>query len=119
MRLRGSFCAGLVAQGVAGCGSIFPASGGAEGDTHFVMPAIDRTWKQIWDEDLAPYRALHASMPMIMTNHAAFPETKGGMAPASASRFWITKVLRRQIGYKGHHSLRRSGDGRDSEVSSR
>ncbi len=95
------FLRGLVAQGVAGCGKHFPGLGGAEGDTHFVMPAIDRTWKQIWDEDLAPYRALHASMPMIMTNHAAFPETKGGMAPASASRFWITKVLRRQIGYKG------------------
>jgi beta-N-acetylhexosaminidase len=40
-------------------------------------------------------------MPMIMTNHAAFPKTKGGMAPASASRFWITKVLRERIGYTG------------------
>ena len=95
------FLAGLAAQGVAGCGKHFPGLGGAEGDTHFVMPAIDRTWKQIWEEDLVPYRALHAAMPMIMTNHAAFPETRGGMAPASASRFWITKVLRERIGYRG------------------
>ncbi len=95
------FLRGLEAQGVAGCGKHFPGLGGAEGDTHFVMPAIDRTWRQIWEEDLAPYRALHTAMPMIMTNHAAFPETRGGMTPASASRFWITQVLRERIGYKG------------------
>jgi len=95
------FLRGLEAQGVAGCGKHFPGLGGAEGDTHFVTPAIHRTWNQIWDEDLVPYRALHESMPMIMTNHAAFPVTKGGMTPASASRFWIAKVLREQIGYKG------------------
>ncbi len=95
------FLVGLLAKGVAGCGKHFPGLGGAEGDTHFVTPAIRRTWPQIWDEDLTPYRALHAAMPMIMTNHAAYPETKGGMAPASASRFWITKVLRERIGYEG------------------
>jgi len=95
------FLRGLEAHGVAGCGKHFPGLGGAEGDTHFVTPAIHRNWKQIWEEDLAPYRALHGAMPLIMTNHAAFPETKGGMAPASASRFWITKVLRERIGYKG------------------
>jgi beta-N-acetylhexosaminidase len=95
------FLRGLAAQGLAGCGKHFPGLGGAEGDTHFVTPAIHRTWKQVWDEDLVPYRELHAAMPMIMTNHAAFPVTNGGMTPASASRFWITKVLRKQIGYKG------------------
>ncbi len=95
------FLRGLEAQGVAGCGKHFPGLGGAEGDTHFVTPAIHRTWKQVWEEDVVPYRALHAAMPMIMTNHAAFPETKGGKTPASASWFWITKVLRERIGYKG------------------
>jgi beta-N-acetylhexosaminidase len=95
------FLRGLNAQGVAGCGKHFPGLGGAEGDTHFVTPAIHRSWKQVWDEDLVPYRELHAAMPMIMTNHAAFPATQGGMTPASASRFWITKILRERIGYKG------------------
>jgi beta-N-acetylhexosaminidase len=40
-------------------------------------------------------------MPMIMTNHAAYPETPGKNMPASASRFWITTVLRKRIGYRG------------------
>ena len=95
------FLAGLSAHGVAGCGKHLPGLGGATGDTHFVMPEIDRTWEQIWNEDLIPYRELHAAMPTIMMNHAAYPDTPGKVRPASASAFWITKVLREKIGYRG------------------
>jgi beta-N-acetylhexosaminidase len=96
-----AFFAGLAAQGVVGCGKHFPGLGGATGDTHFVTPEIARTWQQIWNEDLVPYRELHAEMPMVMMNHAAYPATPGGNRPASASDFWITKVLRKRIGYRG------------------
>jgi beta-N-acetylhexosaminidase len=95
------FLAGIAAQGIIGCGKHFPGLGGATGDTHFVTPAIERTWEQIWSEDLVPYRELHRNMPMIMTNHAAYPRTPGKNEPASASRFWITGTLRKKIGYKG------------------
>jgi len=96
-----AFFAGLATQGVVGCGKHFPGLGGATGDTHFVTPEIARTWQQIWNEDLVPYRELHAEMPMVMMNHAAYPATPGGNRPASASDFWITKVLRKRIGYRG------------------
>ncbi|MGB6746105.1 MAG: beta-N-acetylhexosaminidase [Terracidiphilus sp.] len=96
-----AFLQGLAARGLVGCGKHFPGLGGATGDTHFVTPEIERTWQQIWNEDLAPYRELHAAMPMIMMNHAAYPATPGRRRPASASDFWITKVLRKRIGYRG------------------
>jgi beta-N-acetylhexosaminidase len=96
-----AFLEGLAAQGVVGCGKHFPGLGGATGDTHFVTPEIERTWQQIWNEDLVPYRELHAAMPMIMMNHAAYPATPGKNRPASASDFWITKILRKRIGYRG------------------
>jgi len=95
------FLAGLASHGVTGCGKHFPGLGGASSDTHFVMPEIERTWKQVWSEDLVPYRELHRAMPMIMMNHAAYPATPGGVRPASASAFWITTVLRKRIGYRG------------------
>jgi beta-N-acetylhexosaminidase len=95
------FLAGLAAQQVAGCGKHFPGLGGASGDTHFVTPEIERRWPEIWNEDLLPYRELHRAMPLVMTNHAAYPATPGGLRPASASAFWIEKVLREQIGYRG------------------
>lgn len=96
-----AFLSGLAAQSVTGCGKHFPGLGGAGSDTHFVTPEIGRTWQQIWNEDLAPYRELYAAMPMIMTNHAAYPATPGKNRPASASDFWITNVLRKRIGYRG------------------
>jgi beta-N-acetylhexosaminidase len=96
-----AYLKGLVAQGVIGCGKHFPGLGGASGDTHFVTPAIERTEEQIWNEDLVPYRELHAEMPMIMMNHASYPHTTGGNRPASASTYWITTVLRKRIGYRG------------------
>jgi beta-N-acetylhexosaminidase len=95
------FLAGVAAHGVISCGKHFPGLGGAAGDTHFVTPSIERTWPQMWDEDVVPYRELHRAMPMIMMNHAAYPHTPGKNEPASASRFWITETLRKRIGYKG------------------
>lgn len=95
------FMEGLAAHGIINCGKHFPGLGGAASDTHFVTPEIPRTWKQIWNEDLVPYRELYQMMPMIMMNHAAYPETPGKNMPASASAFWITQVLRKRIGYRG------------------
>jgi beta-N-acetylhexosaminidase len=95
------FLAGVAAHGVVSCGKHFPGLGGAAGDTHFVTPEIERTWPQMWDEDVTPYRELHRAMPMIMMNHAAYPHTPGKNEPASASKFWITEILRKRIGYKG------------------
>jgi beta-N-acetylhexosaminidase len=95
------FLAGVAKAGVVGCGKHFPGLGGAAGDTHFVTPAIERNWEQLWSEDTVPYRELHKQMPMIMMNHASYPATPGKNVPASASRFWIAETLRKKIGYKG------------------
>src|SRR5579859_7431473 len=95
------FLAGISAQNIVGCGKHFPGLGGASGDTHFVTPEIERSWQQLWEEDAVPYRQLHKQMPMIMTNHAAYPRTPSKNEPASASRFWIAETLKKKIGYKG------------------
>ena len=96
-----AFLAGLAAQNVAGCGKHFPGLGGGLTDSHFETPQITRNWRELWDEDLAPYRALGNLMPMVMINHAAYPKTPGGEKPASASGFWMTEVLRQRVGYRG------------------
>jgi beta-N-acetylhexosaminidase len=96
-----AFLNGLAAQNIIGCGKHFPGLGGANSDSHFETPHITRTWKQIWDEDLVPYRELKDSMPMVMVNHAAYPQTPGKDKPATASEFWVTKVLRERIRYGG------------------
>jgi beta-N-acetylhexosaminidase len=96
-----NFLAGLAAQGVVGCGKHFPGLGAGTLDSHLETPAIRRTLRDLNREDLAPYSALRDELPMIMVNHAAYPDTPAGNRPASASPFWITTVLRKGIGYRG------------------
>ncbi len=95
------FLAGLASQEIAACGKHFPGLGGATGDTHLLTPSIARSFEQLWSKDIAPYRELHRALPMVMINHAAYPATPSGATPASASAFWITRVLRKRIGYRG------------------
>ena len=97
----GPFLAGLAAQGVAGCGKHFPGLGGGTLDSHLETPKIRRSWNQIWQQDLEPYRALRSELPMVMVSHAAYPLTKEKKRPASVSSFWVGDVLRRRIGYRG------------------
>ncbi len=95
------FLAGLAAQGVAGCGKHFPGLGGGTLDSHLETPKIERTWRELWQEDLEPYRALRDELPMIMVNHAAYPLTADPKRPATVSKFWMQTVLRKRIGYRG------------------
>jgi beta-N-acetylhexosaminidase len=96
-----AFLAGLAAHGVAGCGKHFPGLGGGICDSHLETPTIQRVWRDLWREDLAPYRELRNELPMVMVNHAAYPETAGKNRPASVSPYWIATVLRKRIGYRG------------------
>lgn len=95
------FLAGLAAQGAAGCGKHFPGLGGGTLDSHLETPKIRRSWQQLWQEDLEPYRALRDELPMVMVSHAAYPLTKDKKRPASVSSFWVSEVLRKRIGYRG------------------
>lgn len=96
-----NFLAGLSSLQVAGCGKHFPGLGGGMLDSHAQTPSIERSFRQIWNEDILPYRELHDRLPMIMVNHAAYPSTPSRNRPASIAPFWITKVLRKRIGYRG------------------
>ncbi|MGO9777306.1 MAG: beta-N-acetylhexosaminidase [Terracidiphilus sp.] len=96
-----SFLAGLASQKVIGCGKHFPGLGGGSLDSHTETPSIHRQMHELWSEDLAPYRDLRNELPMIMVNHAAYPQTPGKDRPASVSPYWITTVLRKRIGYRG------------------
>jgi len=95
------FVAGLAQHSVAGCGKHFPGLGGGTLDSHHAMPRIPRTWKEVWAQDLEPYRALASALPLVMVNHAAYPKIEKTPQPASLSRFWIQEVLRDKLRYRG------------------
>jgi beta-N-acetylhexosaminidase len=96
-----AFLAGLTEHKVTGCGKHFPGLGGGMLDSHIETPTIRRSFRELWNEDLAPYRKLRHQLPMVMVNHAAYPGTPGRNRPASVSSFWIGEVLRKRIGFRG------------------
>lgn len=100
-----AFLTGLSKAGALGCGKHFPGLGGGALDSHQATPSIDRTWKQLWEEDLLPFRKLHRALPFIMVSHAEYPEAFSKPdpqpLPASISPFWIDRMLRRKIGFRG------------------
>ena len=99
-RYGAAFLVGLERAGGLGCGKHFPGLGGGNLDSHHATPIIERSWEQLWADDLLPYRELKAELPMVMVSHASYPAA-GGAAPASVSRFWINDVLTKRIGYRG------------------
>ncbi len=95
------FLRGLGDAGVLGCGKHFPGLGEANLDTHHELPSIDKPLKELWNEDLVPYRTMRRELPFVMVSHAAFPAVTKERMPASLSKKWITDILRTKIGYRG------------------
>jgi beta-N-acetylhexosaminidase len=100
-----AFLTGLSKAGALGCGKHFPGLGGGALDSHHAMPAIDRTWKQLWEEDLLPFRKLHRALPFIMVSHATYPQAYSKPdtkpLPASISPFWIERTLKHKLAFRG------------------
>jgi beta-N-acetylhexosaminidase len=95
------FLSGLRSSGVLGALKHFPGLGEANLDTHHELPSVEKSWKELWNVDIAPYRALRRETPMILVGHAAYPAVTHHRTPASLSKKWITDILRKKIGYRG------------------
>jgi beta-N-acetylhexosaminidase len=95
------FLAGLRLANVLGCGKHFPGLGEGRLDSHHELPVIDKSLKQLWAEDLLPYRRLRQALSLVMISHAAYPQVTGDKTPASLSKRWITDILRKRIGFRG------------------
>jgi beta-N-acetylhexosaminidase len=94
------FLAGLQNAKVLGCGKHFPGLGEGRLDSHHELPVIEKPLKEMWAQDLLPYRTLRRQLPMVMISHATYPQVTQDRTPASLSKVWITDILRKKIGYR-------------------
>ena len=100
--LAGLFAAAHQRAGVLCVGKHFPGLGGASGDTHAMLPIIQRTRADLLRQDLLPYRRLRGALPAVMIGHACYPALQGpSEQPASLAPAVVTALLRRRIGYRG------------------
>lgn len=94
------FLAGLAAANVLGCGKHFPGLGEGKLDSHHELPVIEKSLRELWEQDIVPYRALWRQLPFVMVSHAAYPQVTKTKIPASLSKIWITDILRKRVGYR-------------------
>ena len=100
--LGAAYAKGLRDAGVIATAKHFPGNGDTALDSHGVLPRIDVEMDVLWERELVPYRTLaKEGVGAIMSGHIAFPKTQAGNKPASLSRYFLTDILRNEIGYKG------------------
>jgi beta-N-acetylhexosaminidase len=100
--LGAAYAQGLKDAGVIATAKHFPGHGDTALDSHGVLPRIEADMEVLWERELVPYRILaKEGVAAIMSGHIAFPNTQAGTKPASLSRYFLTDILRNEIGYKG------------------
>ncbi len=99
--LSGAYAAGMAAAGMAACGKHFPGHGHVLEDTHTQMAVDHRPLAAIEADDMAPFKALVSQdrLGAMMPAHVIYSQVDS--LPASASPFWLQRVLRQQLGFKG------------------
>ncbi len=75
------FLSGLKSAGVIGAGKHFPGLGEANLDTHHELPNVEKSWKKLWEEDMAPYRTMRREFPMVLVGHASYPAVTPTVLP--------------------------------------
>ncbi|MGF1768251.1 beta-N-acetylhexosaminidase [Enterovibrio makurazakiensis] len=99
IRFSTAFMAGMKDAGMATTGKHFPGHGAVLADSHVESPVDDRD--NLFEQDMAIFKAqvdaglLDAMMPA----HVIYPHYD--VLPASGSPYWLKKILREQLAFKG------------------
>ena len=122
VRNAGAFNDAMRGQGIASCGKHFPGYSAATSDAHYQLPRIDRTRKQLDQNELAVFRefvgrggspnrlgAIEVNRPYLgkgmvdsmMICHGWYPCFERTKTPATLSRRIVTDLLRNELGFDG------------------
>lgn len=100
--LGAAWANGSIAAGVIPTVKHFPGHGDTSYDSHINLPEIDIDWKTFKNRELVPFEYLiKEKVPAVMSGHLSFPQIDKSGAPASLSKYFLTELLRNQLGYEG------------------
>ncbi|MBP5569378.1 MAG: glycoside hydrolase family 3 protein [Treponema sp.] len=100
--LGAAYAAGCRAAGVIPTVKHFPGHGDTNLDSHGKLPVINIDYNTLINRELVPYKyMIKDNVPAIMSGHLSFPKIDSSGAPASLSKYFLTDLLRGELGYEG------------------
>ena len=100
--LGAAFVSGSEAAGVLSTAKHFPGHGDTSLDSHGKLPVINIDFDTFKNRELTPYLYLiKEKVPAVMSGHLSYPLIETSGAPASLSQYFLTDLLRNQLGYEG------------------
>ncbi len=101
-RLGAAFIRGARAGGALTTAKHFPGHGDTRTDSHIELPVIGADRDRMDRVELLPFRmAVDAGVDAVMTAHVAVPGVLGDDLPATLSPYFMTDVLRDEMGFGG------------------
>ncbi|ODS24646.1 beta-N-acetylhexosaminidase [Candidatus Endobugula sertula] len=99
VELAGAFIRGMSEAGMAATGKHFPGHGSVKEDSHFELPHDHRSYQDIFQHDLIPFRQLLPSLNAVMPAHIVF--SKVDRQPVGFSTHWLQTILRQELQFNG------------------
>ena len=101
-RLGAAFIRGARTGGALTTAKHFPGHGDTRTDSHIELPVIGADRDRMDRVELLPFRmAVDAGVDAVMTAHVAVPGVLGDDRPATMSSYFMTDVLREEMGFGG------------------
>lgn len=98
-RLAQAYVEGMNSAGMGATLKHFPGHGAVEADSHLELPVDERSFDEVWQSDMVPFRSLLSSAAGVMPAHIVFSAIDPN--PVGFSSFWLQKVLRQQLQFSG------------------
>ena len=92
---------GLHSRGIAGSIKHFPGHGDTKDDTHEGYVSISKTWEELLNNELIPFRENFRKADSVMTSHITLKNVTHDDLPATLSHELITGKLRNELKYDG------------------
>ncbi len=79
----------------------FPGHGSTSGDSHRLIPEVNKSLDELMKSDLLPFKkGIDAGASMVMTAHIRYPQIDA-KNPATLSSVILKDILRKKLGFKG------------------
>lgn len=97
------FINGVNTIGLIATGKHFPGHGDTGVDSHLALPVIDKTYEEIKQLELIPFKAaIESGLRSILSAHIAFPKiSKHPERPSTLSQSVLKRILREDLNFDG------------------